>query len=193
MPDDEMTTNVRAFLKLIRWAEHYPRGGTEEDYHRIYGGKRFADTTDHPREKVTKWKHTSDAAGAYQILASTWDDYKEKMALPDFSPTSQDKAALAIIRRKRALDLIEQGEIEQAIVRLRSQWASLPGAKQSHVTMKQALEQFNTLVRAEKEADNWDAILREGNPEMAKEKVRSWFREEVDPILQPILHQPLPK
>ncbi len=34
----ERGRNLRAFLKLIRWAEHYPTGGAEQDYYRIFGG-----------------------------------------------------------------------------------------------------------------------------------------------------------
>ena len=57
----------RAFLKLLRWLEHYPR---DDDgvYWVTYGGGTFSDGKSHPNKRHTKWGHTSSAAGAYQIV-----------------------------------------------------------------------------------------------------------------------------
>ena len=49
-------------------------------------------------------------------------------ALPkDFSPKSQDAAALQI-KERGALPMIDRGDIRQAIDRCGNIWASLPGA-----------------------------------------------------------------
>lgn len=137
--------NVQAFLHVIRWAEFYPHGNQSDDYYRMYGGETFSDTSDHPRKKVTKWGHTSTAAGAYMILEGTYDGYKKKLGLADFSPVSQDRIAVDIITSSGALDLVKAGKVEEAIKKLRGQWTSLPGAAQAQagVTMEKALAVFS--------------------------------------------------
>ncbi|HGE5970355.1 TPA: glycoside hydrolase family protein, partial [Escherichia coli] len=54
--------------------------------------------------------------------------YRKQLALPDFSPLSQDRLAIQLIRERGALDDIRAGRIERAISRCRNIWASLPGA-----------------------------------------------------------------
>jgi muramidase (phage lysozyme) len=117
--------NIRAFLIMIQHAE-----GTygKDGYRKLYGGGYFNDYTKHPNTKVTKWGITSTAAGAYQILSKTWAELQAKLKLPDFGPVSQDKAAIELIRRRKALEDIYAGRFAQAIAKCRKEWASLPGA-----------------------------------------------------------------
>ncbi|WP_227990567.1 glycoside hydrolase family 24 protein [Flavisolibacter ginsenosidimutans] len=117
--------NIRAFLIMIQYAE-----GTygKDGYKRLYGGGSFNDFAKHPNSKQTKWGITSTAAGAYQILSKTWNEIQPKLGLPDFSPASQDKAAIELIRRRKALDDVYAGRFAQAIAKCRKEWASLPGA-----------------------------------------------------------------
>lgn len=119
--------NVAAFLKAIRLGE-----GTSDDdgYRRIVGGELFTSFYDHPRKKVwiERYGVQSTAAGAYQFLAGTWDEMAAKYSLPDFSPRSQDIAAVGLLIRRKALDDIIAGRIEQAIAKCRLEWASLPGS-----------------------------------------------------------------
>jgi muramidase (phage lysozyme) len=61
-------------------------------------GRRFESFADHPRIKEViragpNAGLTSDAAGRYQFLSSTWDTERAKLGLRDFSPANQDKAA----------------------------------------------------------------------------------------------------
>ncbi|RYZ27442.1 MAG: hypothetical protein EOO10_12685, partial [Chitinophagaceae bacterium] len=93
--------NIRAFLIMIQYAE-----GTygKDGYKKLYGDGYFNDYSTHPNTKVTKWGITSTAAGAYQILNKTWNELQVKLKLPDFSPVSQDKAAIELIKRRKALD-----------------------------------------------------------------------------------------
>jgi len=117
--------NIRAFLIMIQYAEGtYGRDG----YKKLYGGGYFNDYSTHPNTKVTKWGITSTAAGAYQILNKTWLELQTKLKLPDFSPVSQDKAAIELIKRRKALDDVYAGRFAQAIAKCRKEWASLPGA-----------------------------------------------------------------
>jgi len=57
-----------------------------------------------------------------------WAHYKGLLNLPDFSPSSQDKWAIQLIKERRALADIEAGNIVKAINNCRNIWASLPGA-----------------------------------------------------------------
>lgn len=137
-----MVDNAAAFLKLLRWCENYPHEPTDADYRRMYGGGTLDNLNDHPRTTVTKWGHTSSAAGAYQITVDTYDEFKKKLGLKDFSSEAQDKIALAIIKGAGALDLINQGQIEDAIKKLNRRWSSLPGGAQSRIKMDTALSKF---------------------------------------------------
>lgn len=135
-------TNVAAFLKLIRYAEHH----TDSDsvYFLLYGGRqKFTDISRHPNKAITTWGHTSTAAGAYQILYGTWKEAKDKGLVGDFSKASQDKIACSKLQSRGALPSIQRGEIERAIPFLRSEWTSLPGGKQSRMTMMEARERFD--------------------------------------------------
>jgi muramidase (phage lysozyme) len=117
--------NLKAFLIMIQYSE-----GTfgKDGYKKLYGGSYFNDLSKHPNTPVTKWGITSTAAGAYQILNKTWNELQAKLKLPDFSPLSQDKAAIELIRRRKALDDVMAGRFAQAIEKCKKEWASLPGA-----------------------------------------------------------------
>lgn len=117
--------NLKAFLITIQYAE-----GTygKDSYRKLYGGSAFNDLSRHPNTPMKKWGITSTAAGAYQILSKTWNEIQGKLGLPDFSPLSQDKAAIELIRRRKALEDVVAGRFGQALVKCRKEWASLPGA-----------------------------------------------------------------
>lgn len=138
-------TNIAAFLKLIRFAEH--RTDSDDVYFVLYGGRQtFSDTSQHPNKAITAWGHTSTAAGAYQILYPTWKEAKDKGLVSDFSKASQDKLARAKLQSRGALTAVQKGDIERAIPFLRNEWTSLPGAKQSKMTMAQARQRFDQYV-----------------------------------------------
>lgn len=117
--------NLRAFLIMIQYAE-----GTfgKNGYKKLFGGGTFSDLSRHPNTAVRKSGITSTAAGAYQILSKTWNEVQKKLTLPDFSPLSQDKAAIELIKRRKALDDVYAGRFFQALEKCRKEWASLPGA-----------------------------------------------------------------
>lgn len=121
--------NIAAFLWMIRCCE-----GTSgpNGYKTMFTGKLFDDFADHPRKPITAGVNgkglTSTAAGAYQFLTGTWDEIKKQLGLPDFSPASQDKACIQLLKRRKALDDIKAGRFEVAIKKCNLEWASLPGS-----------------------------------------------------------------
>lgn len=117
--------NLSAFLLMIQYAE-----GTigPNAYRMMYGGGLFNDYSRHPNTPITKYGITSTAAGAYQFLYSTWLGLQKELKLPDFSPPSQNKGAIELIRRRGALADVLAGRFTQAIHKCRKEWASLPGA-----------------------------------------------------------------
>lgn len=139
------SANLRAFLHMIRVGE----GTADPDgYRRHFGGSLFDSFADHPRKVITagmgKKKYSSSAAGAYQFLTATWDECRAALGLPDFSPESQDKAAVYLIKRRGALEDVEAGRFEQAVKKCAKEWASLPGSPygQPTKTMAQALATY---------------------------------------------------
>ena len=126
-------------------------GGPEAGgrYNVRYGGASFDGYGDHPRikELITSGPNagkTSDAAGRYQFLSSTWDTEKAKLGLKDFSPASQDKAAwdLAQTTYQKATggDLLtalkshDPATLQRVAQVLHSQWTSLPGGIEQGIT-----------------------------------------------------------
>ena len=132
--DNTGNANVIAFLDMIAYAE-----GTAgpDGYRAIFGypkaGRLMDSFADHPR---TLYSFTNSkgqtlktsAAGRYQFLASTWDELRKKLGLHDFGPASQDAGAIELIRQRGALNDVRAGRIANAIDKVRTVWASLPGA-----------------------------------------------------------------
>ncbi len=116
---------VRAFLALIRKAEG-------AGYSTLFGGGTFASFANHPRQRISRPLGgrllTSTAAGAYQFLSRTWDECAAGCGLKDFSPASQDTAALFLIDRREALEDVLAGAWWSAISKCNKEWASLPGS-----------------------------------------------------------------
>lgn len=139
MPSNYSTqaVNVEAFLWAIRKAEGTagPNG-----YSTLFGGDLFTGWADHPRTPRRYGSLWTTAAGAYQFMAvsplpgggttrvDTWDRIRARLGLPDFSPASQDAAAVELIREAGALADVQAGRFDAAISKVRRIWASLPGA-----------------------------------------------------------------
>lgn len=78
------------------------------DYNTIVGGGKFESFDDHPDSVGhVSAAGSSDAAGRYQFLNSTWDDVVTRYnnrnpddPISDFSPGNQDKAALFLARER---------------------------------------------------------------------------------------------
>ena len=121
--------NLTAFLKTIR---KWESSVDDSAYTVLYGGGHFSSFADHPRVKVPikndPQGRYSTAAGAYQILAGTWDGVKNKIGATDFSPANQDAAAIELIKERGAYNLILAGNFTAAVNAIRKEWASVPGS-----------------------------------------------------------------
>jgi muramidase (phage lysozyme) len=141
-PEEAASRNLAAFLLTIRQAE-----GTAgpDGYRTMFGHRLFADFNDHPRQPMqftdaSGRRLWSSAAGAYQFMAispipsggstrvDTWDRLQRKLGLPDFSPESQDRAAVELLDEAGALADVRAGRFAAAVAKARRTWASLPGA-----------------------------------------------------------------
>lgn len=134
---------VRALLDTIAFAEGTRGNG---DYKRVvYGtvigpanpnlpydrslvGKRNVLVTDlqrHPNLLVQVAPGLrSSAAGRYQFLDSTW----RGLGMKDFSPRSQDLAAIKLMQRRGMIAPLLRGDFNGAIHKGAPEWASLPTA-----------------------------------------------------------------
>ena len=160
--------NLSAFLYMIRSTEHvYPRDVVNDAAYSIfYGGSKFQSFRDHPvitgekkgvplpdemcRAAGLKPGCVSTAAGAYQMIKPTWVRMRDRLNLPDFSPLSQDLAAVGLLDEIGAVDLIYAGDIEGAIHKASKIWASLPGstAQQNPKALAYALNRFDDGLKA---------------------------------------------
>ena len=136
-----MTPNQKAFLTMLSVSEGTSTSPAtvNNGYDVIVTGvdgepEVFTDYSTHPFANGRPPKQINDAglvssaSGRYQFLVKYWLAYKASLSLPDFSPASQDKWALQLIRECNALTDIELGDLETAIRKCSSRWASLPGS-----------------------------------------------------------------
>ncbi len=152
--------NAGAFLKALQYAEG--TAGQADPYRVCYGYRHtIASLADHPA--VTgEWSGErladgmcinagfspgciSSAAGAYQFRRATWLSVRSALELPDFGPTSQDRGALELVRRRGALADVQAGRFTEALRKCRNEWASLPGnyAKQGQRSVEQLAQWYS--------------------------------------------------
>jgi muramidase (phage lysozyme) len=139
---DDMTAqaNINAFLSAIRVGEGTSGGN---GYSILCGGGIFGSYENHPA--MNGWGGlplsaamcanagfsagcVSTAAGAYQINKPTYKNIAGKLGITDFSPDSQDRIALELIRQKGALSDVMAGRVAVAVAKVAKVWASLPSA-----------------------------------------------------------------
>ncbi|AJK15448.1 MULTISPECIES: glycoside hydrolase family 24 protein [Yersinia pseudotuberculosis complex] len=125
-------TNVRQYLDMLAKAEG-TAGYANSGYNTLFGGDQFYDISDHPR-KLIEFKqpdgtpNKTSAAGRYQFTRDSWDDAAKALNLTDFSPRSQDIAALFLIQRAGQLENVVNGNFADATGELGGVWASLPSS-----------------------------------------------------------------
>lgn len=123
---------VRAVLGVIRDAEGTSRYG---DPYRVAGGGGVTlSSLDTPTFHLWNFKdkagkaNKSSATGAYQFIGKTWNGLQQNYGFTDFSPRTQDLAAIALLKDAGALPFIQRGDYFGALNAAKKIWASLPGA-----------------------------------------------------------------
>lgn len=132
---------VKAFLDTIAWAE----GGT---YNKLYGGGTFTGNQ-HPRKFIKAGAYTSDAAGRYQFLYSSWKLTANQIGLEDFSPKNQDIGALHEIKKRGELQKVINGDLLGTLKGLGCLWAALPysGCKQREKSFSATQNYYNSRLK----------------------------------------------
>ena len=118
---EQDAANLRAFLALIRQVE------SNNDYNALVMGGSFSDFSDHPA--LLGWDgvrladgRLTTAAGAYQITRTTWKDLGGGDRYGSFDPAAQDAAAMDLLKRRGALNLVKAGQYDTAVARLTNEW-----------------------------------------------------------------------
>ena len=139
--DPEQRANLAAFLDTIAKSEG-------ADYDTVVGGSSFSDYSSHPNIVGLRTKDgPSTAAGRYQITNTTWRGVKKKLGLTDFSPKSQDEAAIELLRQRGALGDVLKGDWEAAVEKLGDEWQSLPSGTSKNQG-KRSWAYFNNTLRS---------------------------------------------
>jgi len=126
-----LTAATAAFLSMISYAEGTNIG--EQGYAVTFDYHIIRDFDKHPNVAIIGSKYVSTAAGRYQFIKATYDEMQErcKDAIPDFTPTSQDNAAVCMLNMK-GVNHVNPIETEFAfseeVDKVSKIWASLPGA-----------------------------------------------------------------
>ena len=118
----------QGLLRAIRTGEGTagPKG-----YQTMFGGGTFNDLSRHPNRVIRSGGYSSAAAGAYQFLPGTWNEIAGQFGLKDFSPQSQDIAALVKARERLMpigglATLEKEGLSPRVAAALAPEWASFP-------------------------------------------------------------------
>lgn len=180
---DGLASWARGLLRTIAGSES--AYGGRDPYTVLYGGSTFNDFTDHPRilkpiaTGPNRGQKTS-AAGGYQFLRNTWDEAAKATGVSDFSPASQDKAALWLAerayKRKTGRSLEEDIQaangdpqrLNQIGLGLSGEWTSLPGGIERNRATNSFGDRFaRNLSFANTEEDgSKPALYTQGTPTM---------------------------
>ena len=117
MPVINTHQNIAAFLDMLAYSEGTANHPLTKNrgYDVIVTGldgkpEIFTDYSDHPfahgrpPKVFNRRGEKSTASGRYQQLYLFWPHYKKQLSLPDFSPLSQDRLAIQLIRERGAID-----------------------------------------------------------------------------------------
>lgn len=126
--------NVKAFLGVVRAAL---RTSSTNGYSLLPDGSHFSGWI-HPKTAVsTPDGRNSTRAGAYQIMARTWETLQDRYGFMEFDQDCQDQAAVAMLDICGALHPVMAGEFEQALEQASHEWPELASAA-AMVKMAQA-------------------------------------------------------
>ena len=127
--------NVQRYQFGIRSAEHGDKVKDADRYSRAFGNRVIADLSKYNSDFKVPFKETNgrtnytSAQGAYQFINPTWERVARVLGLTDFSPRSQDIAALYLMYENGSLADVQKGDFAAALNKDGKTWASLPTSK----------------------------------------------------------------
>lgn len=163
---------VRRFLDILSRAEGtYGKG--DDGYNVAFGGSTDVTYDKHPQKlysftQTDGKKNQTSAAGRYQILAKTYQGLQKKLGTGDFSPATQDKMAIELIRQNGALDNVITGDYTGAVSKLGNVWASLPSS--NYAQPKRSMEELMGAGAVPTQVVTQNGVSQMAVPETAKER-----------------------
>lgn len=164
--NDYLVPGVKAALDTIAWAEGTCNIGTNNGYDVFFTGRTLGHYgfgyAWHPNKSHTIRFESgnelvSTACGRYQFLYKTWNELATLLMLPNFEPSNQDTAALALLTRRGVLKHFQNEDIQEALAvsstykgkvcsTLGLEWASFPNNPygQSKRTKEQLITVYNS-------------------------------------------------
>ena len=150
--------NVRKMLQVIGYTE-----GTDvrHGYNTLVGGRRIDDLSRHPNVVGIRTKDgPSTAFGRYQIVNTTWKGLQKQWGFSDFSKSTQDQAAVALLQSRGALNDVLKGDFGKAINKLGTEWVSLPSSKNKNQG-KRSWAEVNRILGSSADPEAYDQQANE--------------------------------
>jgi muramidase (phage lysozyme) len=125
LADGAVPKKDRALLDTIAFTEG-TAGHGKDGYNVTFAYHYFTSCDHHPHHVITSGGYSSDAAGRYQFLYSTWHG----LGLPNFHPDNQDRGGMKLVSRRGAVvptgRALTATEFVNVMDRISYEWASLP-------------------------------------------------------------------
>jgi muramidase (phage lysozyme) len=104
----------------------------DKGYTTQFTGKQFSDLSRHPAQINSANGLSSDAAGAYQFLSTTYNPAAKALGITDFSPQSQEKVGKYLAQQRGMnTDIVhtDKASFLKALDKIAPEWASMPTIK----------------------------------------------------------------
>jgi len=104
----------------------------DKGYTTQFTGTQFSDMSKHPAQIRSANGLSSDAAGAYQFLSTTYNPAAKALGITDFSPQSQEKVGKYLAQQRGMnTDIVhtDKASFLKALDKIAPEWASMPTIK----------------------------------------------------------------
>ena len=104
----------------------------DKGYTTQFTGTQFSDMSKHPAQIRSANGLSSDAAGAYQFLSTTYNPAAKALGITDFSPESQEKVGKYLAQQRGMnTDIVhtDKASFLKSLDKIAPEWASMPTIK----------------------------------------------------------------